>query len=285
MTLFCVYMCQHDPCCYTRTWTTSTEPAQMCWAQMIWLQVRGTNSAVLLVERENESFLLPPFLPNEWAEKLGELPTSLKEETSQMLVSIPASPLLVLWVKADPIGSGSIFIFDGHFSVERLWALPLLLRMSQKAVAEEPDLCRKMASKQVGMNWWGGGQDETISPISQIKHLFPFFLASHGPLVQRGAMVGECLSHSVSANAPQDARHDLSPGGVSNARRNQKGYEGPWETFLWDFLQSWGNSKSYSDVEGRGGELLGLFCNEPEVWACLWQKAAHCSALMINSPE
>lgn len=43
------------------------------------------------------SFLLPPFLPNEWDEKLGgELPISLKEETSQMLVSIAASPLLVL---------------------------------------------------------------------------------------------------------------------------------------------------------------------------------------------
>lgn len=75
---------------------------------------------VLLVERENESFLLPPFLPNERAEKLGEVSTSLKEETSQMLVSIPASPLLVLCVKADPIGNGSIFIFDIYFSVGRL---------------------------------------------------------------------------------------------------------------------------------------------------------------------
>lgn len=37
-------MCQHDPCCYTRTWTASTGPAQMCWAQTIRLQVRGTNS-------------------------------------------------------------------------------------------------------------------------------------------------------------------------------------------------------------------------------------------------
>ena len=59
-------------------------------------QIQQLLDTVLLVERENESFLFPLFLPNEWAEKLGELPTSLKEETSQMLVSTPASPLLVL---------------------------------------------------------------------------------------------------------------------------------------------------------------------------------------------
>jgi len=68
---------------------------------------------------------------------------------------------------------------------------------------EEPDLCRKMASKQVGMNPWGG-QDEMISPVSRIKHLFSFFL---GLLVQSWAMVCECLSNSVSANAPWGGLH------------------------------------------------------------------------------
>lgn len=98
-------------------------------------QIQQLFDTVLLVERnKNESFLLPSFLPNEWAEKSGELPTSLKEETSQMLVAAPASPLPAMWAEADLIGSGSMFIFDGHFFVERLWAFPLL---SQKAVAEQ----------------------------------------------------------------------------------------------------------------------------------------------------
>lgn len=114
-----------------------------------------------------------------------------------------------------------------------------------------------MASKQVGMNWLGG-QDEIISPISQLKRLSSSFFASHGPLGQSGAGVCECLSNSVSANAPRDALPDLSSDGLSNGKGNQKGYEGPWETFLWDFLQSWGNSKSYSDKGGRRGELPGL---------------------------